>query len=147
MIRIIVVEDSEVVRSGIIRLLNYEQDMEVVASAGDGFEAIELLSNGASADVILVDLNMPKMDGVLLTEHIVNAFPEIRVIIFTMHAKSMFVDKSLKAGARGYLLKDGDFADIMEGIRKVFQGEIYVNKNVQRFTKGETGFSVFNKIV
>lgn len=147
MIKIIVVEDSEVVRSGIIRLLNYEQDMEVVASAEDGFQAIELLESGMIADVILVDLNMPKMDGVSLTEHIVNAFPEFRVIIFTMHAKSMFVDKSLKAGARGYLLKDGDFEDIMEGIRKVFQGEIYVNKNIQRFPKGEPGFSVFNKTV
>ncbi|RYE16784.1 MAG: response regulator transcription factor, partial [Sphingobacteriales bacterium] len=73
--------------------------------------------------------------------------PEIRVIIFTMHAKSIFVDKSLKAGARGYLLKDGDFEEIMEGIRKVFRGEIYVNKNIQRFTRGEPDFLVPNKTV
>jgi DNA-binding NarL/FixJ family response regulator len=130
MIRIIVVEDSEVVRTGIIGLLNYEQDMEVVAFAENGLQAIEVLEQGIEADIVLADLNMPKMDGIVLTEHIVSAFPSATVIIFTMHVRSEFVDKALKAGARGYLLKDGDFEHIMEGIRKVFQGEIFVSKNV-----------------
>jgi DNA-binding NarL/FixJ family response regulator len=130
MIRIIVVEDSEVVRTGIIGLLNYEQDMEVVAFAENGLQAIEVLEQGIEADIVLADLNMPKMDGIVLTEHIVSAFPTVAVVIFTMHVRSEFVDKALKAGARGYLLKDGDFEHIMEGIRKVSQGEIFVSKNV-----------------
>ena len=147
MIKIIVVEDSEVVRTGIIGLLNYEPDMEVVASAENGFQAIELLEKGITADIILADLNMPKMDGIVLTEHITAAFPKAIVVIFTMHIRSEFVDKALNAGARGYLLKDGDFADIMEGIRKVVQGEIYVSKNVQRFSRLDTVPSAFNKAV
>lgn len=147
MIKIIIVEDSEVVRSGITGLLNYEPDMEVIASAENGVQAMELLEQGITADIILADLNMPKMDGIALTEKIVSDYPAIPVIMFTMHARLEFVNKSLKAGARGYLLKDGDFADIMEGIRRVYQGEIFVSKNIQRFNRIEIGSSFFNKAV
>lgn len=130
MIKILVAEDNEIVRKGIAGLLDTEPDMEVIAEVENGFKVLELLAGGVLPDVVLADLNMPQMDGINLTDHIVGAFPTIKVIILTMHMKLEFVERALKAGAKGYLLKDGDFEQLMEGIRTVFRGGTFISKNI-----------------
>jgi DNA-binding NarL/FixJ family response regulator len=130
MIKIIVAEDNEVVRNGIARLLNSEPDMEVIAEAENGLEVIELLKEGIQPDVVLADLNMPILDGIGLSDQITATFSAIKVIILTMHWRIEFVERALKAGAKGYLLKDGDFEQLMEGIRTVSAGGNFVSKNI-----------------
>jgi DNA-binding NarL/FixJ family response regulator len=130
MIKIIVAEDNEVVRNGIARLLNSEPDMEVIAEAENGMEVIELLKEGIQPDVVLADLNMPILDGIGLSDQITATFSAIKVIILTMHWRFEFVERALKAGAKGYLLKDGDFEQLMEGIRTVSAGGNFVSKNI-----------------
>lgn len=130
MIRLLVVEDHNLVRQGIIKLLNGQQDMEVVAEAENGRKALDLLENGTQADIVLADFNMPEMDGVALTEHILLKYNWIKVIILTMHVRDEFIDRALKAGAKGYVLKNGDFNELYKGIRKVFQGEIHVTSEL-----------------
>ena len=130
MIKILVAEDNKVVRKGIIGLLNAEPDMQVVADVENGLEAIELLNDGIIPDVVLADLNMPIMDGIALSDQIAVSFNAVKVIILTMHWRVEFVERALKAGAKGYLLKDGDFEQLMEGIRKVSAGGNFVSKNI-----------------
>jgi DNA-binding NarL/FixJ family response regulator len=130
MIRILVAEDNEVVRHGIIGLLNSEPDMEVIADVENGIEAMELLKKGIHPDVLLADLNMPEMDGITLTDQVTATFEAIKVIILTMHWRIEFVERALKAGAKGYLLKDGDFEQLIEGIRTVSVGRTFVSKNI-----------------
>jgi DNA-binding NarL/FixJ family response regulator len=130
MIKIIVAEDNEVVRNGIARLLNSEPDMEVIAEAENGMEVIELLKEGVQPDVVLADLNMPILDGIGLCDQITATFSTIKVIILTMHWRIEFVERALNAGAKGYLLKDGDFEQLMEGIRTVSAGGKFVSKNI-----------------
>jgi DNA-binding NarL/FixJ family response regulator len=130
MIKIIVAEDNEVVRNGIARLLNSEPDMEVIAEAENGLEVIEFLKEGIHPDVVLADLNMPILDGIGLSDQITATFSAIKVIILTMHWRIEFVERALKAGAKGYLLKDGDFEQLMEGIRTVSAGGNFVSKNI-----------------
>jgi len=130
MIKILVAEDNKVVRKGIIGLLNAEPDMQVVADVENGLEAIELLNDGIIPDVVLADLNMPIMDGIALSDQIAVSFNAVKVIILTMHWRVEFVERALKAGAKGYLLKDGDFEQLMEGIRTVSAGGNFVSKNI-----------------
>lgn len=126
MIRIIVVEDNSIVREGVVELLNYQPDMNVIGEAEDAFHALELLETGIETDIVLTDLNMAGMDGLLLTEKICSAYPQIRVIILTMHLREDFIERAFKAGAKGYVLKSGDIDDVFSGIRKVFTGEEFV---------------------
>jgi DNA-binding NarL/FixJ family response regulator len=94
-------------------------------------KAIELLENeGIIPDVILADLNMPIMDGIALTDQVTASFANIKVVILSMHWRVEFVERSIRAGAKGYLLKDGDFEHLLEGIRKVFAGENFLSKNI-----------------
>jgi DNA-binding NarL/FixJ family response regulator len=130
MVRILVAEDNEVVRQGIIGLINSEPDMEVIADVENGIEAMELLRKGINPDVLLADLNMPEMDGITLADQVTATFDTIKVIILTMHWRIEFVERALKAGAKGYLLKDGDFEQLMEGIRTVAVGGTFVSKNI-----------------
>lgn len=123
MIRIIVVEDNSIVREGVIELLSYQTDMNVVGEAEDGFHALELLETGVETDIVLTDLNMAGMDGLILTERIRSAYPQIKVIILTMHLRQDFIERAFKAGAKGYVLKSGDIDDVYNGIRSVFAGE------------------------
>jgi len=126
MIRIIVTEDNQIVREGIVGLLNTQPDIEVVGEAENGVKALEILQSGTCADIVLADLNMPQMDGFKLIEQLSIKHAEIKVIILTMQQRKSFVKHSFEAGAKGYVLKDVDFEDLYEAIRKVFAGDNFV---------------------
>lgn len=126
MIRIIIADDHAIVRSGLAMLINSEQDMEVVGLAGDGREAYELCSK-LKPQVVLMDLRMPPgEDGLVSTARIKAEWPEIQVLILTMHDDEEYLFQALKSGASGYILKTAPNCDLIQAIHTVNQGNAYL---------------------
>ena len=122
MIRIVLVDDHAVVRGGLAQLVEAAGDMEVVGTAADGAEALRS-SGPRDPRVVLMDLQMPRMDGVAATRAILAEGPGAEVVILTSYSDGERIIAALDAGAVGYLLKDADPEDILEGIRAVSRGE------------------------
>lgn len=131
MIRVVVADDQTLVREGLVTLLRLGQGIEVVASARDGEEAVDA-ARRHQADIVLMDLRMPRVDGVEATRRIAATLPQTRVIVLTTYADDASVFAALKAGARGYLTKDADAADIERAIKTVHAGEALLDPSVQR---------------
>ncbi|TCC51009.1 response regulator transcription factor [Kribbella capetownensis] len=122
MIRVLVVDDHPVVRSGLVGMLSVTEDIEVVGEAGDGSEALTLVES-ARPDVVLMDLRMPRTDGVTATGAIVSGYPSTRVLVLTTYDTDTDILHAVEAGAAGYLLKDTPHADLLDGIRAAARGE------------------------
>ncbi len=122
MIRVLLVDDHAVVRGGLAQLVGAAGDMVVVGSAADGTEAVAA-ARAERPDVVLMDLQMPGMDGVAATRAILAEEPSAQVVILTSYSDGERIIAALDAGAVGYLLKDADPEDILEGIRAVSRGE------------------------
>lgn len=131
MIRILLVDDQTLVRQGIQTLLDLEADLTVVGTAVHGQQAIELVEQ-LQPDVVLMDIRMPVMDGVAATREICRRWPHIGVIILTTFDDDEYVIEGLKAGARGYMLKDADSSDIVAAIRIVARGEALIQPSITR---------------
>lgn len=131
MIRVVVADDQTLVREGLVTLLGLTQGLEVVGSAPDGEAAVDL-ARRERADVVLMDLRMPRMDGVEATKRIVSTLPNTRVIALTTYADDASVYAALKAGARGYLTKDADAREIQRAIETVHRGDALLDPSVQR---------------
>jgi len=121
-IRVLIVDDHDIVREGQRALINTEPGMEVIGEAKNGIEAIEL-ADRLQPDVILLDLRMPEKDGIEASEEIKKGNPEARILVLTSFAEDERVYAAIKAGAMGYLLKDASPQKILKSIRDVFQGE------------------------
>lgn len=121
-IRVLVVDDHPVVREGIAALLGRADDMEVVAEAGSGLEAIALFRR-YHPDVLLLDIRMPGMDGVAVIAQIRQDAPDARIIVLTAFEGEEDIYRGLQAGARGYLLKDTASEELLEAIRAVYKGQ------------------------
>lgn len=122
MIRLLLAEDHAVVRAGIEALLAAADDIEVVGAVGDGEEAVARAAE-LEPDVVLVDLSMPRLDGIAATERIVEARPGARVVVLTAFADRERILGALDAGALGYLLKDSTPDELLGGIRAAARGE------------------------
>ena len=121
-IRVLAVDDHSIVRDGIARLVGTQADMELIAEASDGAEAIEQFRKHRP-DVTLMDLQMPNMSGIDAISAIRNEFPGARIIVLTTYAGDVQVMRALKAGAQGYLLKGLLRKELLETIRAVYKGE------------------------
>jgi DNA-binding NarL/FixJ family response regulator len=121
MITVMVVDDHAVVRAGLARVLGTAPDLRIVAQAGDGKEALELLDH-VSPDVILMDLSMPGMDGVTATRRILSRDPDACVVALTSFGDRDRVMTMVDAGARGYLVKDGDPEELVDAVRVAAAG-------------------------
>ena len=130
-IRILLADDHTVVRDGVRALLEKQTDMTVVGEAADGRETVQLTSE-LTPDVVVMDIAMPNMNGIEATRRIVASQPSVGVVILSMHQDESYVLRSLKAGARGYLLKDSLRADVIEAIRTVAQGRSFLTRQVSR---------------
>jgi DNA-binding NarL/FixJ family response regulator len=130
-IRVVVADDQTLVREGLVTLLRLSPGIDVVGSAGDGEAAVEL-ARRERADIVLMDLRMPRVDGVEATRRIVATLPGTRVIVLTTYADDQSVFAALQAGARGYLTKDADAAEIQRAIQTVHAGEALLDPSVQR---------------
>ncbi|HET7141414.1 MAG TPA: response regulator transcription factor [Candidatus Limnocylindria bacterium] len=130
-IRIMLVDDHEVVRRGLRGFLELQPDIEVVGEAPDGLEAVRLAGELAP-DVILMDLLMPKMDGLAAIAAIKHAAPMIEIIAVTSFIEEEKVTSALEAGASGYLLKDADAEEVAAAIRAAHAGEVHLDAAVAR---------------
>jgi DNA-binding NarL/FixJ family response regulator len=128
-IRVLLVDDQQIVRQGLATILHYAPGIEVVGEAGDGQEAIELAA-ALRPDVVLMDLKMPRLGGIPATRRICQELPETQVIILTTYDADNLVFEGIKAGAKGYLLKDASSETLIEAIRGVVRGESLVDPGV-----------------
>ncbi len=120
-IRILTVDDHPLIRAGLAAFLGTESDIEVIAEAGNGEEAIERYRD-LRPDIVLMDLSMPLMDGLSATRAILDEFPDARVIVLTTYGGDEDIHRALEAGARGYLVKDMLVDEVMDVVRAVHQG-------------------------
>ncbi len=128
-IRVLIADDHQLVRAGICSLLENAKGIEVVAEADDGYQVMELIAEHCP-DIVLMDIAMPKMNGLETTAHILSTFPEIKVIILSMHVNEEYVWQALRSKASGYLLKDAAPVELERAINSVADGSIYLSPAV-----------------
>lgn len=140
-IRLLVVDDHPVVRQGLVGMLEEAADITVVGQAGNGREAVEIFRQ-QQPDLTLMDLRMPEMDGVAAIAAICSEFDRARIVILSTYDSDEDIYRGLRAGAKGYLLKDAEPAELLAAIRTVCKGQQYIPptvgaKLVQRMTSPE----------
>jgi two-component system response regulator NreC len=128
-IRILLADDHAMVRQGFRMILAAQPDMEIVAEAGNGREAVEL-ATGLQPDVVVMDVAMPELNGIEATRRITDSSPRTRVLALSMYKDSVYVREILRAGARGFLLKDAIDRDLLAAVRAVAAGEGYLSPSV-----------------
>jgi DNA-binding NarL/FixJ family response regulator len=130
-IRIVLADDHELVRAGIRSLLEKLPDVEVVAEASDGQQAIRMVERH-EPHIVLTDIAMPGLNGLEVTRHLAKAFPKVRVVILSMYSDEGYISQALRAGAAGYLLKGAAREELTLAIRAVAQGETYLSPPVSK---------------
>lgn len=130
-IRILLADDHTVMRAGLRALLERQPDLMVVGEAEDGRQAIDL-AESQSPNVVVMDIAMPRLNGIEAARQIVNKRPQTSVVILSMHSDESYVMRALKAGARAYLLKDSAEADLIRAIRAVCDGKSFFSPAVSR---------------
>jgi DNA-binding NarL/FixJ family response regulator len=128
-IRVLLAEDHALVRAGFRALLQGIPDILVVAEAGDGEEALRLVAE-TQPNVVLMDITMPRLNGLEATARLKKEFPQVHVIILSMHSMVEYVIQALRAGAVGYLLKDSGSAELEAAIRAAARGDAYLSQGV-----------------
>jgi two-component system, NarL family, response regulator NreC len=128
-IRILLADDHAVVRHGFKMILGAQADMEIVGEAGNGREAVDLAAE-LKPDVVVMDVAMPELNGIEAARRLTAANPHARVLALSMHKDSVYVREILRAGARGYLLKDSGPADLVAAVRAIASGEGYLSPAV-----------------
>jgi len=121
-IKLLIVDDHKVVRSGVKALIATESELEVIGEAADGREAVTKVKAG-NPDVVLMDLVMPEMDGVEATKAITEDEQELKILILTSFSEEERIIQAIKAGASGYLIKDASPDELVEAIKNVYRGE------------------------
>lgn len=129
MTRIALIDDHRLFREGVKRILDMEPDFEVVAEGDDGSVAEKLIEE-THPDVVLMDINMPNVNGVEATRQLIKTHPDLKVIILSIHDDESYVTHVLKSGALGYLLKEMDADSLIEAVRIVAQGGAYIHPKV-----------------
>ena len=128
-IRILLADDHAMVRQGFRMILSSQPDMEIVGEAGNGREAVEQAEK-LQPDIVVMDVAMPELNGIEATRRLATSSPRTRVLALSMHKDSVYVREILRAGARGYLLKDSIGSDLLAAVRAVARGEGYLSPAV-----------------
>jgi two-component system, NarL family, response regulator DegU len=127
--KIIIIDDHQLFREGVKRILEFEKSFQVVAEGDDGSEALRLVEEHRP-DVVIMDINMPQMNGVEATRELVGKYPDTKVIILSIHDDENYVTHALQTGACGYLLKEMDADALIEAVRVVADGGSYLHPKV-----------------
>lgn len=129
---ILIADDHPIVRQGLRQAIEATTGLKVVAEVGDGQEALTQLRQ-LRPDVILLDVDMPIMDGFTVAQKLREEGTDVKVIFLTVHCEESFLNKALKVGARGYILKDSPLADIIAGIQKVCAGHPFISPSMTSY--------------
>lgn len=127
--KILVVENHGMVREGLCLLFEQQNDMEVVAEASDGYQAVEMACK-LNPDIVLMDITMPKLNGIDATKKIIDKYPNIKVVALSAYCDRSFVTEMLRAGVSGYILKEGMSDELIRAVRIVMTGEQYLSPKV-----------------
>jgi two-component system response regulator NreC len=130
-IRVLLADDHTVVRQGLRRILETDTQVEIVGEFGDGRAALAA-ARGMKPAVAILDISLPSLNGIEITRHLSRELPETNVLILSMHADDAYVQQSLKAGAKGYLLKDADDQDLLKAVAAVSSGGSYFSPSVSK---------------
>ena len=128
-IRVLLADDHAILRKGIALLIGAQPDMEVVGEAKNGREAAEV-TRQLKPDVVVMDISMPELNGIEGTRQICDELPQTKVLALSMHKDSVYVREILRAGARGYLLKDSEDDDLLKAIRCIHKGQAFLSPEV-----------------
>lgn len=142
-IRVVLVDDHKLIRAGLSQLINAEEDLTVQSQASNGKELLDLLAK-ADFDVVLLDIDMPVMDGKATLDRLVVEYPKLKVIMLTVHQHDSFIVHMMKAGAHGYLLKDSEPEEVIRAIRKVHDEGLFFNDRVSRALLGDVSGTTKN---
>lgn len=127
--RVLIADDHRAVRESLVRGLRYETDVEVVAEAGDGCSAVELTKQFLP-DIVLMDISMPRLNGIEATRRIATECPQVRVVGLSVHDSKQYADAMFRAGACGYVIKDGDLDELLRALAAVVHGQTYRSAEV-----------------
>jgi DNA-binding NarL/FixJ family response regulator len=128
-IRVLLADDHTIVRHGLSRAVQQEEDMEVIGQAEDGLSTVEL-TRQLSPDIVIMDIGMPDLNGIEATRQILRESPNVKVIALSMHSAKRFVIEMFRAGALGYLLKDCEYDELARAIRAVAEGKTYLSPSI-----------------
>lgn len=144
-VRVVIVDDQSLFVAGLRAVLEQEAAISVVATASNGLEAIDAVRQ-TGPQVVLMDIKMPKMDGITALRHIKQNWPDTKVILLTIYDQDRYVFEGLKSGADGYLLKDSESSDLVDGIMRVMKGNYSVSPHIaDQIMRTFTTFSSDNK--
>lgn len=129
MIRVMIADDQIVVREGLKKILSLDSDLQIVGEAGNGFEALQQLSEH-TVDVILMDVRMPKMDGIQAAAKIKEQYPRVKIIILTTFNEDEYLFEGIRSGISGYLLKDSDIDLVISSIKNACQNKMVFDPSV-----------------
>lgn len=129
--RILIVDDHPLIRSGLRALLGRDGEFEVAGEASDGYHALELAEQ-LRPDVVMLDVSMPRLNGIDVAQKISEKFPSICIIVVSIHSDEGYVLRALKAGAKGYLLKASSEGEILNAVRAVAAGQAYLSPEISR---------------
>lgn len=128
--KIVIADDHAVVRTGFSMILNYQEDMEVVATAADGIEAYQMVAKH-SPDVLIMDLSMPPGEsGLIATGKISDDFKQTKILILTMYDDEEYLFHVLRSGAKGYILKNAPDEELIHAVRTIYRGDMYIDSKV-----------------
>jgi len=127
--RIIIAEDHTILRAGLRALLSSKDDIEVVGEAGDGREAVRLVDKHVP-DIVLIDLSMPKLNGIEAIKEIKGRHPEMKIIVLTVHKGEEYISAALNAGASGYILKDASQNELLLALEYVIDGKMFLSPSI-----------------
>lgn len=128
-IKIVLVDDHQMFRDGVKSVLSDEDNIEVIGEIGNGNDLYEILKS-IKPDVIITDISMPEISGIDIAKYVSENYPEIKILILSMHSNEEFITKALSAGANGYLPKDTSMNELLKAINTIYTGDNYFNKEI-----------------
>lgn len=142
-IKILLVDDHKIIRDGLKALLRNENDIRIIGECGDGDEVVDFIKTHKT-DVILMDINMKRKNGIDATQEVIQHYPKVKVLALSMHNEESFISRMLKSGASGYVLKNIGKAELVSAIENVFKGKAHFSKEVSdiminRFMRKDNG--------
>ncbi|WP_242929082.1 response regulator [Pontibacter vulgaris] len=130
---IAIADDHTLFRKGVLEILKAYKEITVIADASNGAELIEKIEASALPDIIILDLEMPEMDGIVTSRYIISKYPEVKILIVSMYGEESLVEKLLKEGVHGYLLKSAEPEELRDALQTLKGGNCFFSQTIKNF--------------